>query len=388
MSSSSVNINPEVLTFARERSGYVIPDIAKKLQVNEERWLKWEQGEIKPTAKQLTKIASKLDRSPAFFYLNEPPEEEPPLSDFRTINNIPLENAQPKLIQAIREAKRNRETLLELYSIQNKEPERIPAYANISNQIEGVAREVRSWLDLTFERQNSWQGASNALTEWKNILEDKDIYVIQYPYVELDVARGFALAESEIPIIGINSKDSYNGRIFTLIHELCHILLRDSVLVNDDLQNYFSSGSQKMEKLCNKLTAEILVPSDITRRLFDNRNNDLLREVNRLRTKFRVSNYVILIRLKNLSLITTQEYKGIKPEVSFSDSTNSGSTSGNAYYNQIVRKGKLLIKTAFVAYFNDNISLPELTEITSWKVPNLNELAAKTFDWPKEGKYI
>ncbi len=387
MPSSRVNINPEVLSFARERSGYVIPEIARKLQVNEERWLKWEQGEVKPTAKQLIKIASKLDRSPAFFYLDEPPEEAPALSEFRTINNIPLENASPKLIQAIREAKRNRETLLELYQLQNREPERVPSFTNIYTQVEEVATEVRDWLELTFEKQNNWRGASNALTEWKNILENKDIYVIQYPYVDIDEARGFALAESEIPIIGINSQDSYNGRIFTLIHELCHILLRDSVLVNDDLQNYFSSGNQEMEKLCNKLTAEILVPSEIIRGLFDNQN-DVLREVNRLRTKFRISNYVILIRLKNLSLISTQEFNRIKPEVSFSDTSSSGSTSGNAYYNQIVRKGKLLVRTAFDAYFNDNISLPELTEITSWKVPNLNELAAKTFDWPEEGKYI
>ncbi|NGP87551.1 XRE family transcriptional regulator [Fodinibius halophilus] len=387
MPSSRVNINPEVLSFARERSGYVIPEIAKKLQVNEERWLKWEEGEIKPTAKQLIKIASKLDRSPAFFYLNNPPEEEPALSEFRTINNIPLENASPKLIQAIREAKRNRKTLLELYQLQNEEPESIPSYTNISNRIERVAKEVRNWLGVTFEKQNSWRGSSNALTEWKNILENKDIYVIQYPRVDIDEARGFALAESEIPIIGINSQDSYNGRIFTLIHELCHILLKDSVLVNDDLQNYFSSGNQEMERLSNKLTAEILVPSEIIQELFNSQNNEL-REVNRLRSKFKVSSYVILIRLKNLSLISTQEFNRIKPEVSFSDTSRSGSSGGNAYYNQIARKGKLLVRTAFDAYFNDNISLPELTEITSWKVPNLNELAAKTFDWPEEGKYI
>lgn len=110
MASSRVNINPDVLSFARERSGFDISGIASKLQVKEERWLKWEQGEIKPTAKQLIRIASKLDRAPAFFYLNEPPEEPPALSEFRTIKNIPLEEASPKLIKAIREAKRNRET--------------------------------------------------------------------------------------------------------------------------------------------------------------------------------------------------------------------------------------------------------------------------------------
>lgn len=387
MPSSRVNINPDVLSFARERSGFDIPGIAQKLQVKEERWLQWEQGEIKPTAKQLIRIASRLDRSPAFFYLNEPPEEAPVLSEFRTINNIPLDDASPELIKAIREAKRNRETILELYRLQNREPENIPSYDNISNRLNELGLEIRDWLGVTFEVQNRWTGASNAHTEWKNILESKDIYIVQFPRVDINEARGFALAESQVPIVGINSQDSYNGRIFTLIHELCHILLRDSVLVNDDLQNYFGSNNENIERLCNKLTAEILVPTTYIRDLFDDRN-EIFREVNRLRTTFRVSNYVILIRLNNLSLISEQTFNRLLSQVSFSGTASSGGTGGDPYYNQIVRKGKLLVQTAFNAYFDNNISLPELSEITSWKVPNLNELAAKTYKWSEEGKYI
>lgn len=114
MPTARVNINPDTLSLARERAGYPVGRIAEKMQVKEDRWLQWERGEKKPTTNQLITLAKYLDRTPAFFYLNEVPEEEAPLSEFRTINNQFLLDASPRLIEAIREAKRNREIILEL----------------------------------------------------------------------------------------------------------------------------------------------------------------------------------------------------------------------------------------------------------------------------------
>jgi Zn-dependent peptidase ImmA (M78 family) len=95
---------------------------------------------------------------------------------------------------------------------------------------------------ITFEMQSSWTSSSNALTNWKNLLEEQDVYVLQYPSVEVNESRGFAIADDRFPVIGINSRDSYNARIFTLIHELAHVLFRNSVLINDSLTNYFGNS--------------------------------------------------------------------------------------------------------------------------------------------------
>lgn len=386
MSVTRVNINPEVLTFARERSGYAIPAIARKMNVKEERWLQWEQGEEKPTTNQLVKLAKYLDRTPGFFYLEKPPKEKDPLSEFRTINNIPLSEASPNLIQAIREAKRNREILLELYDLLNKEPTGILSISKNSIDIIQTAKTVREWLEVSLEEQRSWYSSSKALTRWKEIIENKDIYVIQFPSVDVDEVRGFALAESVLPIIGINSKDSYNARIFTLIHELVHVLLRDSILVNDPLTNYWETSNRTIEQLCNRLAAEILVPLVDLDKEFDTEVS-ALEEVNRLSRFFGVSDYVILIRLKSQSLISEELFKDLLTFVSFY-SKPEGSDGGDPYLNQIVRKGKLFIRNAFQGYFQDQITLAELANITGWKVPNLNKLAAKAFGWPEEGSYV
>ncbi|CAN5237825.1 XRE family transcriptional regulator [soil metagenome] len=386
MISSQANINPELLTFSRERIGYDIPDIAGKLQVKEEKWLSWERGEQKPTTNQLIRIADYLDRTPAFFYLNSLPDEAEPLSEFRTINNNLFVSGTPKLRAAIREARRNRVTLLDLYSEQKKTPERIPVLDMPGGSIQEKAQKIRKWLGIFLEEQKSWKSSSEALTSWKNLLEQRDIYVVQFPYVDVKECRGFALSEESIPILGINSKDTYNAKIFTLIHELAHILYRDSVLINDSLAGYFGSG-RTMEQKCNQLAAEILVPGEDLARDFDSHNASV-NEVKRLSRTFRVSGYVLLIRLKTAQLISDEAYRAMESEFSFYDSSGKGSDGGNAYYNQIVRKGRLYLKTAFQSYFDNQINVAELANLTGWKVPNLNELAAKTFGWPKDGRYV
>lgn len=386
MPTARVNINPDTLAFARERAGYPVGRIAEKMRVKEDQWQQWERGEKRPTTKQLIDLARYLDRTPAFFYLKEVPEEKEPLSEFRTINNQLLLEASPKLIKAIREAKRNREIIFELYQNQGKELTEIPSINPDDSDIPLLAQKIRNWLEIPLEEQKRWSRSSTALTRWKEVLENKDIYVVQYPYVEVSESRGFALAESVLPIIGINSKDSSNARIFTLIHELIHVLLRDSVMINDELTKYFPNGQRNIEQFCNRLAAEILVPSDDLRQVFD-AETEPVKEIRGLGRKYGVSTYVVLIRLKTEKLISEQVYEGCLSEVSFYGQSRQ-SDGGDPYYTRIVQKGRLFMRTAFESYFQEQITLGELANITGWKVPNLNELAAKTFGWPEEGTYV
>lgn len=387
MESLRANINPETLTFSRERIGYAIPEIARKLRVKEERWMSWEKGELKPTTKQLIDIADKLDRTPGFFYLESLPDEEEIFSEFRTINNSIYVPGTPKLRVAIREAERNRRTLLDLYSEQNKIPQQIPLLNLRAGGIQQTAQAIREWLGISIEMQYGWGSSSDALTKWKTILEEKDIFVVQFPYVEVEECRGFALAKDIFPIIGINSKDSIKARIFTLIHELAHLLYRDSVLINDSLAEYFG-GNRTMEQKCNRLAAEILVPTEDLIQEF-NSHDYSIKEVIRLGRRFGVSGYVMLIRLKSTNLISNDDFEGLKANFTFYDSNGKkGGSGGDSYYTQIVRKGRLYLKSVFQSYFDNHISIVELANLTGWKVPNLNELAAKTFGWPKDGRYV
>ena len=44
----TVEVNPSILTWAREESGYAVERVAKRLHVKEERVAAWEKGERQP----------------------------------------------------------------------------------------------------------------------------------------------------------------------------------------------------------------------------------------------------------------------------------------------------------------------------------------------------
>jgi Zn-dependent peptidase ImmA (M78 family) len=157
-------------------------------------------------------------------------------------------------------------------------------------------------------------------------------------------------------------------------------------MINDELSNYFPNGNKSLEQYCNRLAAEILVPAEDLEQTFD-AETEPIKEIRGLSRQYGVSTYVILIRLKTEQLISQQLYEACLSEVSFYGQSRQ-SDGGDPYYTRIVQKGRLFMRTAFDSYFQEQITLGELANITGWKVPNLNELAAKTFGWSKEGRYV
>src|SRR5688572_24494588 len=66
-------VNPDLLTWAREQSGYAPGPVAKRLNVKLERLLAWERGEVKPTVRQAQALARFYHRPFGVFFLPQPP---------------------------------------------------------------------------------------------------------------------------------------------------------------------------------------------------------------------------------------------------------------------------------------------------------------------------
>ena len=56
---SQALVNPEILSWARDRAGLSLSVLAKKMSIKEERLEAWEAGERKPTFKQAKTLANK-----------------------------------------------------------------------------------------------------------------------------------------------------------------------------------------------------------------------------------------------------------------------------------------------------------------------------------------
>jgi len=73
------HINPKMITWARERNGLTIEDLAKKLKKDPEEVRKWESGQAKLSYPSLEALAYKHFKIPlALFYFPMPPDLDDP----------------------------------------------------------------------------------------------------------------------------------------------------------------------------------------------------------------------------------------------------------------------------------------------------------------------
>ncbi len=92
--------------------------------------------------------------------------------------------------------------------------------------------------------------------------------------------------------------------MFTLVHELAHLWLGETALSDLDPQ---SIRTNAVERWCNQVAAEFLVPMVEFRQRFDQRTN-LRAQLRPLAEHFRVSNQVILGRIREAGALTWEEY--------------------------------------------------------------------------------
>ena len=107
---------------------------------------------------------------------------------------------------------------------------------------EACAEEIRGLLGITSEIQRKWVDEKEALNEWRKAIEKLGILIFQIS-MPVEESRGFSLADGKVPAIILNPQDSVKGRIFSLLHELGHILLDKSGLCNMIME--FGSNGEK-----------------------------------------------------------------------------------------------------------------------------------------------
>ena len=122
--------------------------------------------------------------------------------------------------------------------------------------------------------------------------------------LSLDEFRGFALADGLAPLVFINGADSKAAQMFTLAHQLAHIWINASALSD---AGPASSPTMDVERWCNQVAAEMLVPADVLRR--ELRTDAAIgEEVSRLSRLFKVSTLVVLRRVHDVGVLTRDEF--------------------------------------------------------------------------------
>jgi Zn-dependent peptidase ImmA (M78 family) len=157
--------------------------------------------------------------------------------------------------------------------------------------------------------------------------------------------RGFALSDNLAPLVFINGSDTKSAQMFTLAHELAHIWLGQSALSDIEMT---SAPSHKVEKWCNRVAAEVLVPLAVLRDEFQD-DGDLQKEARRLARRFKVSTLVILRRMHDAGVMTQEQFwQAYRTELALLRSIPKGS-GGNFYLTQAARVSKRFARALVVS---------------------------------------
>jgi|CZKZ01.1.fsa_nt_gi Zn-dependent peptidase ImmA (M78 family)/transcriptional regulator with XRE-family HTH domain len=303
------NPTPPVLTWARTSSGLSPEDAAKKIGIQVGKLLAWETGTEKPTFAQLRKAGAVYKRPIAAFYLQEPPKGFEAMRDFRRHSGVDVGFVSPNLTQEIRRAHDRRDWALDLMAQLDDHPKDFKQRLRLNMNIEEAATQVRDFLGVTMENQNQWK--TQAFSQWRLLIERAGILTFEMTTVGVEEARGFSIGAKPLPVAVANIKDSPRARIFTLLHEVAHILLDSGGICS--LDDRGQDDSARSETFCNQISGatifprEALLHSDIVRRHARGRSEWTDQELRGLSIQFGGSRESALVRLATLGL-TSQAF--------------------------------------------------------------------------------
>lgn len=111
----------------------------------------------------------------------------------------------------------------------------------------------RDRLGIPVVNQMAWP-AREAFNNWRAIIERTGCYVLLQKF-PLEECKGFALYDDQnTPVIMISKVEEYDpAKTFTLIHEYCHLLLREPGISDQNRQN-------PVEAFCNRFAGAFLIP--------------------------------------------------------------------------------------------------------------------------------
>ena len=376
-------VTPHLLKWARDRWDYSIEAVAKKINVNPSQLEAWEKedSKVRPTFRQARDLAKKLNIPFGYLFLSEPPRESVPLPDLRTIKGKNPLNPSPNFLDILYDAFRKQEWYHEYLEEENVPPVPFVGRFNLANDPKVIAIDIANTLGINDDLRETCNDWKQFLLELVRRAEKAHVLVMRSgivgsnPYRTLDVQefRGFAISDALAPLVFINENDYKTAQIFTLVHELAHLWIGNSGISNLDFRSRQQSNA--IDQLCDRIAAEVLVPSDD----FVIRWGDFIglkRNLQRLAHHYKVSTFVILRRAYDLDKVNFQQfeqlYDGLLEMV-----TPKRSDGGGHYYKSVLSRNSPTLTKLLMSAASEGRVLPsEVSGLLNIKISHFNNLEA------------
>ena len=262
-------VNHEILKWARETAGLSREEAAKKLAIRDARGMKavdrladLESGAAEPTRPTLVKMAGQYRRSLLTFYMSAPPRMGERDAGFRTLTSDQPSGTQALIDALIRDAHvRQSMVRAALEDEDEAEPLDFVGSRSMSDGRSSVLAALSSLLDVPVEVFHAQRDANSAFNLLRTEVEDSGVFVLlkgdlgsYHTAIDTEVFRGFVIADEVAPFIVINDRDARSAWSFTLLHECVHLILGQSGMRNDWVEN-------NVERFCDDVAGEFLLPT-------------------------------------------------------------------------------------------------------------------------------
>lgn len=373
-------VTPAMLAWARTSMNYDLSTAAKRAQVKPERLDEWERGVGRPSIPQARRLAAVYKRPFAALFLPAPPRDFSIPRDFRRLPDA-LAAASPQLIEAIRLAEYRRSTAVDLAGPDEGRSDLV-GMATTDDDPETLAGQVRGMLGVSSTTQRRWGSEYDALNGWKSAIEAHNVLVFHFSRVSVDEARAFSVAEDRFPVVAVNGGDRPRPRIFSLMHELCHVALRMGG-ISDLHEGDTLAPDTQIEVFCNRFSGASLIPREALV------NEPLVRradqatmwsddELSELARYYWVSREVVLRRLLTIGKTSAAFYRQKRDELHTRLRQNEDDEGGFLVPSRsaIRAVGQPFARLVLGAYYDNAITLSDVSELLGVRVKHIPTISA------------
>ncbi len=328
----TINVNPDILVWARETAGLSVEEAAKMLALTNssrstaaEKLESMESGEKSPTRNQLNGMANVYKRPLLAFYMAEPPRTRPRGTDFRQAPDTRDVRDNAKLDALLRDVRVRQETVRDMLADEDDfEP---LAFVGSITMAQGVGHAVDTISRvLGFNPSAPRRRDAPALfRELREAAEAAGVFVLvlgdlgsHHSPIPASVFRGFAIADEAAPFVVINDRDARAARAFTLIHELAHILLGQTGVSGSVFIDAPTTPNARVERFCNDVAGEFLLPGqDFLQGIIpiDAKDTGAAHDaVEAIADRWSVSEPMVAYRLNRIGYIDSTTYNTLRKE--------------------------------------------------------------------------
>lgn len=314
-------VNPQILVWARESAGFDVATASKKLALTDsktssaiEKLHTYEVGQRAPSRPLLVRMAKQYRRPLLTFYLSEPPRAGNRGEDFRTLTQA-VEPSQNALVDALVRNVRARQEIVKdaLVSAQDREALQFVGSYEFDRGIEGLVESIQQSIGLDREQYRQFRTQAEAFKYLRTCVEETGVFTLllgnlgsYHTNLSTEVFRGFALSDNIAPFVVINDQDAKAAWSVTLLHEVAHLWLGETGISGGTYE-------RSVEKFCNEVASEILVPEVELRARFDydalTDRNSSIDAIDFLASSWKVSSRLLAFRLLRQSAINRQQFE-------------------------------------------------------------------------------